>query len=468
MRGINMEKVVLFGAGDGLEKFIMIAQILYYEIAYIADNSKNKWGKIISGYEVKAPQTLMDNSYHIVISCGYADEIYRQLEEMSIADRVLSLERMEAELSDAVGSMDDGSDPDFNEKRTVIFDTLYGVGWGGMEMWSYRIASQLATDGEKVIVYGTTEQEQAEPRYERLIRRIDWSEMSYEAIVKLLYWELHKNMPLVLFDNWTDHLFMAGYLLKKKYPDQVKIISILHNDKEVLYRAKKLWVNSFDIVLAVSKRMAGKLINTYGIEDKKVRYRANYLHYNSEGALRTHESAGLKIGWGARVEIEQKRADLIPQLILALEDENVKYSFYIAGEGSFKAELQSWVASHELEDKIHFLGYIVPEQMKDFWQEQDIYINLSDFEGASLAMIEAMANGAVPVVTNVSGVDEFVIEGMTGFSFPQNEISKMAKKIWEISQDESYRKELSKNAVEIINKKCNFMEYVEFIKACLA
>lgn len=176
----------------------------------------------------------------------------------------------------------------------------------------------------------------------------------------------------------------------------------------------------------------------------------------------------MKIGWGARVEIEQKRADLIPQLILALEDENVKYSFYIAGEGSFKAELQSWVASHELEDKIHFLGYIVPEQMKDFWQEQDIYINLSDFEGASLAMIEAMANGAVPVVTNVSGVDEFVIEGMTGFSFPQNEISKMAKKIWEISQDESYRKELSKNAVEIINKKCNFMEYVEFIKACLA
>ena len=213
--------------------------------------------------------------------------------------------------------------------------------------------------------------------------------------------------------------------------------------------------------------MAGKLIDKYGIDEKKILYKANYLHYDCKETFRMNEFAELNIGWGARVEIEQKRADLIPRLVQALEERKVNYSFNIAGEGSYKPELQDWVTNQGLNERIHFLGYIMPDRMKDFWRKQDVYINLSDFEGASLAMIEAMANGAIPIVTNVSGVDEFVVEGITGFCFGQDEIFKMAEKIWKIGQDEHYRKELSKNAVEIINKKCNFIEYVEFIKNCL-
>lgn len=469
-----MKKVVLFGAGDGLEKFILMMKLLHYEIVYIVDNSESKWGKFISGYKIEAPQTLMENSYDIVISCGYVDEIHKQLKEMSIADRIFSFEQVDAGLSDAAQFIperfltDDGEDVAIKEKRTIFFDTLHGVGWGGIEMWSYRIADQLDAEGENVVVYGTTEQEKVDQQYERLIKRIDWNEMSYESVIALLYQELYKAMPLVIFDNWTDHLFMAGYLLKKKYPNQVKLLSVLHNDKEVLYRTKKLWSDSFDAILAVSKRMAGKLIDNYGLDGKKIFYKAQYLHYDCKEKLRTNVPIKLNIGWGARVEVEQKRADLIPQLILALEEKEVNYSFNIAGEGSYKLELLNWVINQGLENKIHFLGYVMPDRMKDFWREQDVYINLSDFEGASLAMIEAMANGAIPVVTDVSGADEFVVEGITGFCFMQDEIFKMAEKIKKISQEEYYRRELSKNAVEIIKKKCNFIEYVEFIKNCIA
>lgn len=463
-----MKKVVLFGAGDGLEKFILIMKLLHYDVIYIVDNNESKWGKFINGYKIEAPQTLLENSYDIVISCVYVDEIHKQLKEMSVADRIISFEQIEAELADAMQFIDDGEDIVIKEKRTIIFDTLYGIGWGGMEMWSYRITDQLDAEGENVVVYGTTEQEKVEQQYERLIKRIDWNEMRYESVITLLYQELRKVMPLVIFDNWTEHLFIAGYLLKKKYPEQVKIVSVLHNDKEVLYRTKKLWSDSFDAVLAVSRRMADKLIDNYGLDRKKIFYKAQYLHYDCKEELRTNVSTKLNIGWGARIEVEQKRADLIPQLILALEEQKVNYSFNIAGEGSYKPELQNWVVNQGLKSKVHFSGYVMPDRMKDFWKEQDIYINLSDFEGASLAMIEAMANGAIPIVTDVSGVDEFVVEGITGFCFRQDEISRMAEKIRKISQEEHYRRELSKNAIEIINKKCNFMEYVEFIKHCIA
>lgn len=54
--------------------------------------------------------------------------------------------------------------------------------------------------------------------------------------------------------------------------------------------------------------------------------------------------------------------------------------------------------------------------MDAFWKGQDVFVNVSEYEGTSLSMLEAMGYGCVPVVTDVSGAREFIAQEKTAAS----------------------------------------------------
>lgn len=88
-----------------------------------------------------------------------------------------------------------------------------------------------------------------------------------------------------------------------------------------------------------------------------------------------------------------------------------------------------------MEDRVHILGWISPTDMAGFWAKQDIYLNVSESEGMSLSMLEAMACGCVPVVTDVSGVDDVIHNGENGFVVPVDRLIEIADKIEAINND---------------------------------
>ena len=60
-------------------------------------------------------------------------------------------------------------------------------------------------------------------------------------------------------------------------------------------------------------------------------------------------------------------------------------------------------------DRIHFLGRVLPKQVKTFLQRSEAILMMSDFEGLSLSLLEAMAVGVVSVVRAIeSGIPELV------------------------------------------------------------
>lgn len=53
--------------------------------------------------------------------------------------------------------------------------------------------------------------------------------------------------------------------------------------------------------------------------------------------------------------------------------------------------------------------------MINFCQEQDLFLNFSDSEGNSMSKVEAMACRSIPVVTNISGVRDSIVNDKNGF-----------------------------------------------------
>ena len=129
---------------------------------------------------------------------------------------------------------------------------------------------------------------------------------------------------------------------------------------------------------------------------------------------------------------------------------NVKLVFL--GDGCKRTSLEKLTTKLKRSHRIIFKGAVndVNEQLIN----ADFYLSASDSEGMSNALLESMALGVPAVVSNVSGVDEIVIDNQNGFIFePGNEKALYEKLIKAINCSEKNYVEMSRLASEHMLKK---------------
>ena len=167
--------------------------------------------------------------------------------------------------------------------------------------------------------------------------------------------------------------------------------------------------------------------------------------------------------YAARVTKFQKRADLIVPLMLELNRHNVNYHLNIAGDGNYFNKLKELIKENGLSGYITLYGNIPREKMPDYWKDQDIFLSVSDFEGASISMLEAMSFGAVPVVTAVSGTDEFIKDGDNGFVSGINDIEEISNKIEYIEKNRMKLTGFGNKARETVKVKADKNDYINYV-----
>jgi glycosyltransferase involved in cell wall biosynthesis len=89
--------------------------------------------------------------------------------------------------------------------------------------------------------------------------------------------------------------------------------------------------------------------------------------------------------------------------------------FLIAGAGPELKALERRVAEKGLEDRVHFAGEILQQEVPQYLGAADIFVRASRSEGQGISFIEAMAAGLPTVGTEVGGIPDFLHEGETGF-----------------------------------------------------
>jgi glycosyltransferase involved in cell wall biosynthesis len=73
----------------------------------------------------------------------------------------------------------------------------------------------------------------------------------------------------------------------------------------------------------------------------------------------------------------------------------------VAGEEK-KEDLRNRVDELGVSSSVQVLGRIPHEKMPDLLGDADIYVSTSTTDGTSVSLLEAMASGAFPVVTDIS------------------------------------------------------------------
>ncbi|MBP6864361.1 MAG: glycosyltransferase family 4 protein [Candidatus Didemnitutus sp.] len=100
------------------------------------------------------------------------------------------------------------------------------------------------------------------------------------------------------------------------------------------------------------------------------------------------------LGWCGRIARAQKRIDRFPALLAALDRTGRDYRIEIVGEGPDRTWLAEALRGHP---RVTLHGWESPEQLAVRMQRWRYAVTLSDYEGQSLALLEAMAAGCLPL-----------------------------------------------------------------------
>ncbi|EOU1468760.1 glycosyltransferase [Clostridium perfringens] len=187
----------------------------------------------------------------------------------------------------------------------------------------------------------------------------------------------------------------------------------------------KILFKYFNITpVAIAKKVKKSILDLYNLRDSEVP-----LIYNGINMEEINES--LKYNdfiendtiniFNVAVFRKQKNHKFLIDIFKESYKENPKLRLYLIGDGILKKDIEKYVKENGLEKVVFFLGNRndVYNLMKTF----DIFMLTSDYEGFSLAILEAMACKKKIIVTDVGGNSEQIINGKTGFLIKKDDIN---------------------------------------------
>ena len=127
----------------------------------------------------------------------------------------------------------------------------------------------------------------------------------------------------------------------------------------------------------------------------------------------------------------------------------------IAGDGQQKELLQDMAIDLGIDDNVKFLGHV--SKIEQFYNKGKIFILTSKWEGLPYSMLEAMASGIPPIVSDVGDISDVIIDGFNGFMVKDyNDSDAFAQSIMKLLNNEDLYKKISVNALETIKKNYRF------------
>jgi glycosyltransferase involved in cell wall biosynthesis len=134
-------------------------------------------------------------------------------------------------------------------------------------------------------------------------------------------------------------------------------------------------------------------------------------------------------------------------LVRALEAVHEPWHLSFVGEGPLEDEVRRLVLERGLESRVDFLG--ARDDVADILARSQIFILPSNWEGFPLTILEAMRAGLPVVASDVGGVREAVVEGVTGYLIPRDDVRTLTERLTRLIRDDSLRTMLGMRSREM-------------------
>ncbi len=139
----------------------------------------------------------------------------------------------------------------------------------------------------------------------------------------------------------------------------------------------------------------------------------------------------------------------LPYLISKRDDTEIR--FY--GDGSLRGHCENLVKRLGIQSNVNFFGIVDHDRMADCLKQAHVYVSTSTSEGDHVSLMEAMACGLFPVVSDIPANREWVENGKNGFLVPLNDGKCFAQKIIEAIEKQTLREKAEKYNFELVKSR---------------
>jgi len=113
------------------------------------------------------------------------------------------------------------------------------------------------------------------------------------------------------------------------------------------------------------------------------------------------------------------RPDVLLDAFLALRDRGIGARLDLVGDGPLAAALAGRAAASAHAADVAFPGRLDPARLAEHLRLCEVYASVSPSDGVSASLLEAMATGLVPVVTDLATNRAWVDDGVNGLLVPE-------------------------------------------------
>lgn len=319
-------------------------------------------------------------------------------------------------------------------------------------------------------------------RYTRWMHEL----IKYKYIVKVI----EKNDIDIIFLETNTFPFVQNLLLKH-YREKmiVRIHSTLDTEIPIFTKPSKLYLKLDYLLMKSFMKKVKYVVSTsdYYLNFIKNHYLENnvleiwidkvygIIHNTTENIdkLSYNHKSNVYLSLGKMSEygvVQKGMYDLIKAVYILKKNDKIPDDFKlkIVGNGEFFKYLFSYCKKLGLENEIDFLGNVNHIAVYELFKEAKAVILLSRFEGQSMFVTEALANGMPLIITSENGMEHMVIDDSNGKHVKTGDPYDAAKALeyfFELNQEKLI--EMSNNSrnlfLKCFSRESVYKEFDEFL-----
>jgi glycosyltransferase involved in cell wall biosynthesis len=130
----------------------------------------------------------------------------------------------------------------------------------------------------------------------------------------------------------------------------------------------------------------------------------------------------------------------------------------VAGDGRLRTELGRRAERSIASGSIMFVGAVDHYRMPTLLGENHIYVSMSLSDTTSVSLLEAMACGLFPIVSDIPANREWIVGGENGMLVPVRQPMRLATSIVQAWRDRDLMENARRRNVDIIRERATWRE----------
>ncbi len=362
---------------------------------------------------------------------------------------------------------------------------------GGMAQYSYGIAKGLAELEEGIIVLAPQIKGDSgfdkKQKFKTIRMRVP-QKYTYKVIVMffyLTYTVIKYRIKKILATTWSPCGVAASLFSKlHKLPYFVSTygLDILEPQRSPRYtKLMRETLNGAAKIFPISNFTKSKLIELSIAREKIVvippavdplRFNPNI---DSSEIRRKFSLYDKKVILTVGRLTERKGHDMVIQSLHRVFEKVPSAIYLIVGSGPEKKRLKRLVEDLDLKEKVIFAGFVSDEELPKCYAACDLFIMPSreikekgEVEGFGIVYLEANACGKPVIGGRSGGVEDAIIDGVTGFLVTPLDKDEISRTLIRLLKDESLAKRLGRNGRMRIESELNWKNIAGKIQKTLS